>query len=476
MTADTLYQIPLFEGVSDNELAWLIANSRQVHLDNGAYFMREHDVDVQFYVVLEGELQVTRLLHGAVTVIGTTPRGITGGQLNLLNNTPAEQTMQAIMPCTLMVFDPDAFRAIFGACPNVGSRILRIAAERMSLILGQATQQEKMAALGKLSAGLAHELNNPAAAARRAAQSLREALPSLQVETIALNGYDLTRDQTEALLNLQHSLIARMSHAPTLSPLERSDREEAIGNWLGEHGVGNGWEIAPWLMSAGFTLDELSDLYDHVGAKAAPQVITWLGHILNVTELLDGVEQSTKRISDLVVAIKEYTYMDRAPSSDDVDLQRGLEITLKVLNHKLKNINVIRDFDPTLPRITGNGSDLNQVWTNLIDNAGDAMNGRGTLQIITRNENTFAMVEITDDGRGIPPEALPHIFDPFYTTKGIGSGTGLGLDTSYRIIQQHNATIDVQSQPGRTRFIVRIPVAAPHQSNATDSNEIDKKL
>ena len=228
-------------------------------------------------------------------------------------------------------------------------------------------------------------------------------------------------------------------------------------------------------MSAGFTLDELSDLYDQVGAKAAPQVITWLGHILNVTELLDGVEQSTKRISDLVVAIKEYTYMDRAPSSDDVDLQRGLEITLKVLNHKLKNINVIRDFDPTLPRVTGNGSDLNQVWTNLIDNACDAMNGRGTLQIITRNENTFAMVEITDDGRGIPPEALPHIFDPFYTTKGIGAGTGLGLDTSYRIIQQHNATIDVQSQPGRTRFIVRIPVTASHQSNATDSNEIGKK-
>ena len=174
------------------------------------------------------------------------------------------------------------------------------------------------------------------------------------------------------------------------------------------------------------------------------------------------MEQSTKRVSDLVSAIKEYTYMDRARIVDDVDLQHGLETTLKVLNHKLKNINVIRDYDPTLPKVTGNGSDLNQVWTNLIDNASDAMNGQGTLQIITRNENEFAMVEITDSGKGIPPEVLPHIFSPFFTTKGVGAGTGLGLDTSYRIIQQHNATIEVQSEPGRTRFIVRIPITERH--------------
>ncbi|MEO8397201.1 MAG: ATP-binding protein, partial [Chloroflexota bacterium] len=185
----------------------------------------------------------------------------------------------------------------------------------------------------------------------------------------------------------------------------------------------------------------------------------WLGHTLTVTELLDGVEQSTKRVSDLVGAIKEYTYMDRARVVGDVDLQHGLETTLKVLNHKLRNIQVIRDYDTTIPTVIGNGSDLNQVWTNLIDNASDAMKGQGTLQIITRNENEFAMIEITDSGAGIPPDVLPHIFSPFYTTKGVGAGTGLGLDISYRIIQQHKATIEVQSEPGRTRFIVRIPVA-----------------
>jgi signal transduction histidine kinase len=227
------------------------------------------------------------------------------------------------------------------------------------------------------------------------------------------------------------------------------------------------------LVSAGFTLDELSELVEQFGTQGAPQVIAWLGHILTVTELLDNVEQSTKRISDLVVAVKEYTYMDRARVASEVDLERGLETTLKVLNHKLKNIHVIRDYDPTLPKVTGNGSDLNQVWTNLIDNASDAMQGRGTLQITTRNENTFAMVEIADSGSGIPPEVMPRIFEPFFTTKGVGIGTGLGLDTTYRIIQQHNATIEVQSQPGRTRFIVRIPVASPHQSNAMNSNALN---
>ena len=462
MAVGALYQVPLFEGVSSDEMAWLTANSQLLHLENGEYFVREGDTHVRFSVILEGEMQVTRMMHGAVTVVGTTPRGITCGQLNLLNDTPSEQTIQAIMPTTLMVFEPEAFRAIFSASPKVGSRILRIAAERMAMFLSQETQQQKMAALGKLSAGLAHELNNPAAAARRGAQSLREMLPALQVETIALNSCYFSTSQTEALMNLQNSLITRVSHPPTLNPLERRDREEALGDWLDAKGISDAWEIAPVLVGVGFTLDELSELSDQMGLQYAQQVITWLGHTLSATELLDTVEQSTKRVSDLVSAIKEYTYMDRARVVDDVDLQHGLETTLKVLNHKLKHINIIRDYDPTLPKISGSGSDLNQVWTNLIDNASDAMNGQGTLQIITRNENEFAMVEITDSGKGIPPEVLPHIFSPFFTTKGVGSGTGLGLDTSYRIIQQHNATVEVQSEPGRTRFIIRIPITERH--------------
>ena len=475
MDAAALYQIPLFEGITEEELDWLRANSQLLYLQTGEYFMREQDVDVRFTVVLEGELQVTRQTRGAVTVLGTPPRGITCGQLNLLNDSPSEQTIRAIMPSTLMVFEREAFHGIFSASPKVGTRILRIAAERMAMIMGRETQNEKMAALGKLSAGLAHELNNPAAAARRSAQSLREALPALQVETIALNSHNFTSEQNEALMQLQRSLISRVNNPPTLSPLDRSDREEAVGTWLDEQGIEHGWEIAPVLVSADFTLHELAELSDLVGSQAAPQVITWLGHILNVTELLDGVEQSTRRISDLVLAIKEYTYMDRARTMEMVDLQRGLETTLKVLNHKLKNITVIRDYDPTLPRVLGNGSDLNQVWTNLIDNAADAMKGKGTLEVITRNETMYAMVEITDSGSGIPTDVMPHIFEPFFTTKDVGAGTGLGLDTCYQVIKMHSGTLDVQSQPGRTRFIVRLPILVPDISASPGDETEDEE-
>src|SRR5579871_306287 len=282
---------------------WLKANSQLTHLNKGDYFAKEGDVEVSFAVILEGELQVSRMLHGVVNVVGTTPRGITCGQLNLLNNTPAEQTIQAIMPSTLMIFEPDAFRAIFSACPKVGSRILRIAAERMAMFVSQETQQQKMAALGKLSAGLAHELNNPAAAARRGAQSLRDLLPDLQIETISLNSCYFNPQQTETLMNLQNSLITRVSNPPTLSPIERGDREEALGSWLDERDISDAWEIAPVLVNAGFTLDELAQLADQMGQQYARQVITWLGHTLTVTELLDSVDQSAKRISDLVGAI-----------------------------------------------------------------------------------------------------------------------------------------------------------------------------
>ncbi|MFN8420156.1 MAG: Crp/Fnr family transcriptional regulator, partial [Anaerolineae bacterium] len=324
MAADTLYQIDLFEGISAEEMNWLLTNSRLLHLRNGEYFIKEGDPDVKFAVVLEGEMQVTRQIQGATTVLGTTPRGVCCGQLNLLNGTPAEQTIQAIMSCTLLVFEPDAFRGIFGACPRVGSRILRIAAERMAMFASQETQQQKMAALGKLSAGLAHELNNPAAAARRSAQLLQEALPALQIQTMTLNNYGFTREQMEMLKSLQQGLMSPLRYHSALSPLERSDLEEGMGSWLEEHEVANGWKIAAVLVNAGISVDDLAIMYDQVGADAVPAVITWMSHLVMAAELLDDVAQSSKRISDLVGAIKEYTYVDRAPMSDDVDLERGL--------------------------------------------------------------------------------------------------------------------------------------------------------
>jgi signal transduction histidine kinase len=318
-------------------------------------------------------------------------------------------------------------------------------------------QQEKMMALGKLSAGLAHELNNPAAAARRTAQTLREALANIQVQTLHLGTLGLSGAQVAALTALQQRLVG-VSHLP-LPPLEQSAREDEIGAWFEAHAVVDGWDMAPTFVNAGIAPDDLFTLAEQFSAAQTGTVFKWLHGVLEADGLLEVVQESTQRISELVAAIKAYTHMDQAPVQE-VNLVRGIETTLTVLKHKLSQVQVVREYSPNLPLIMARGGELNQVWTNLIDNAIDAMHGEGQITVIVRAENDFVMVEIADNGPGIPPEIMPRLFEPFFTTKEVGVGTGLGLDISYRIIQQHQGTIEVQSQPGHTRFIVRLPIRA----------------
>ncbi|GAB4200134.1 MAG: ATP-binding protein [Roseiflexaceae bacterium] len=450
-----LYNLALFEDLTDEELEWVTANSSVQHLETGDYFVREGDRATGFYVVLEGELQITRTIDGKTKVMGTTPVGVIGNELPLLYGTPAPATSRAIMPCRLLVFDLRAFRQLFTYCPTVGAKVLRVAAERTQNLAGMAKQQEKMAALGKLSAGLAHELNNPASAARRAAGTLRQALPTLQQRTVRLCGLGLDTPQFDTLLAFQREAAARPE--PHLGPLERSDREDELGQWLDEQGVTDAWDLAPGFVGAGIDTAELAGLVEGMPPGSLGDVLAWLQQALAASALLSEIEHSSERIAELVAAVKSYTYMDQAPLQE-VNLHDGLDTTLKVMRHKLKSIEVVRQYDPELPRIMARGGELNQVWTNLIDNAADAMGGKGTIWLITRCENSFAMVEIADNGPGIPKEVMGRIFEPFFTTKGVGAGTGLGLDITYRVIQQHNGTIEVQSQPGKTRFIVRLPV------------------
>ncbi|GIK42677.1 MAG: sensor histidine kinase [Chloroflexota bacterium] len=458
-----LYQIPLFEGISEAELQWLLDHSHEVQLQPGDCFFRENEPVSQFYVVLEGELQVTRSFNGNPTVLGTTPRGIMGGEMDLLNGSVSHVNACTILPSRLMVFETDDFRQLFAACPLVGTRILQTTAQRMAGIATATKNQEKMAALGKLSAGLAHELNNPAAAAHRAAKTLHEALPALQAHALNLNSVETDSRQLERLAAFQQQVIQRAAAAPTLRPLQQADREEEIGEWLDRHGVAQPWEMAATFVSAGLTIDDLAELIEPISAECKGDVLAWLHNSLYVAGLLNEIEHSTQRISELVAAVKAYTYMDQAPVQE-VDIHQGLENTLTMLNHKLKKVTVIREYDPDLPLVRGRGGELNQVWTNLIDNAVDAINGEGKLWLITRCENNFAMVEIADNGPGIPPEVMPRLFEPFFTTKEVGVGSGLGLDIVYRIVSQHDGSIDVQSEPGHTRFIVRLPLEGPKSS------------
>jgi signal transduction histidine kinase len=457
-TITELAQLDLFEDLTDDELDWVLANSHEQQLAQGAYFIRENDPADSFYVVLEGELQVLRSFDGHEKVMGTTPRGIIGGELSILNSVPSMVTARAIRPSRLQVFRLNAFRQMFAAAPTLGSRVLRIAAERMQSYATLRQNHAKLEALGKLSAGLAHELNNPASAAQRAAATLREALPRLQSRALSLCKLGLDGAQIDRLAAYQEQLVAR---APTLAPLstlERGDCEDALGDWLADRGVPGAYEMAAGLVELDVEPDEVELLIADMPATAVPQALAWLAESAAADGLLGEVELSSRRIAELVGAVKAYSYMDQGPVQA-VAINRDLENTLAVLGHKLKKgVSVLRDYDPDLPQLMGRGGELNQVWTNIIVNAIEAMEYKGELRLITRCEHDFIMVEIADNGPGIPPEVQPRIFEPFFTTKGVGKGTGLGLDISYRIIKQHNGTIEVQSRPGLTRFIVRLPV------------------
>jgi signal transduction histidine kinase len=459
VSVNELRTIPLFEGMAEEEMGWLVENSEQRYLQEGEYFYRENQALSEFYVVLEGELQISRTWGDAHRVLGTTPRGIMAGEYALLTDTPSLVDAQAIVPSRVLVLDEDAFRRLFGACPTLGRRILQTSAERM---VGSATMvkdDEKMTALGKLAAGLAHELNNPASAARRASALLQEALPTLQARTMALNALNLSQAQQQSLLALQRDAPGQTAGAKPLSPLEQADREDQLCDWLNGLGEAEGWEMAANFVKADLTLADLQELATDLPPGSETTALHWLDSALYAASLLQEIEGSTTRVSELVTAVKSYTFMDQAPIQR-MDINQGLDDTLMVMSHKLRDIDVNRAYDPELPSITANGSQLNQVWTHLIDNAVDAMAGRGELTIITRNENDFVMVEVKDNGPGIPADAQERIFEPFFSTKDVGAGTGLGLDITYRIVKQHKGTIEFHSKPGQTRFIVRLPTQA----------------
>ncbi len=455
---EALCGIPLFAALSEEQLRWVLDHASEETREAGDVVFAEGEGATAFWILLEGELRITKRVGADETVLASHGPGAFTGEIPLLAGTPYIATARATGRSRLLRISDADFRALLARYPPLLTAVVRTMAERIDATESLVRQREKLAALGTMAAGLAHEMNNPASAARSAAGRLRATSADLHARALAL-GKSLDGGQLDRLVTLRQEVVARAKNAPPLDTLERSDREDELAAWLEDHGVEEGWELAPTLVSAALDTTWLGALAGEFPDGVLGEVLSWLGAVVDESELLAAVDAGTARVSTLVAAVKSYSYMDQAPLQD-VDLHEGLENTLTILGYKLKKgVTVTRSYDRALPRLCAYGSELNQVWTNLIDNAVDAMDGKGRLSLRTARDGDDALVEIADDGPGIPPEALPRIFEPFFTTKGVGKGTGLGLDISYRIVvAHHHGDIAVQSEPGDTRFQVRIPL------------------
>jgi signal transduction histidine kinase len=482
LVKEDLYQIPLFSKLNEEEIRRCIDSSDELLLQSGQEFISEGKPADYFYVLLSGSVQVTKKLsdknevnvasHGAGTFMGEVP---------ILLGIPYEVTIRTLESSRLLRLRKEKFWNILTSCTSMTNEILRTMAQRVQLVQSISQEQGKLIALGRLAAGLAHELNNPASAASSSSTQLRELLRALTTISMKFAQYSqankLTNDQLEFINTIIQNTLEYSANSMTIAnipqqqdghisststdQLARSDRESEIEAWLDTHNISDGWKLAPTFIEMGYDIEWFDNVARIIPGQFLQEVLPWLEAIIKTKGMLYEIEHSTARISELVGAIKTYSYMDKA-RIQNVDVHEGLESTLTILHHKIKNgIEIIREYDPHLPHITVYGSELNQVWTNLIDNAVDALEGHGHIWIRTRTDdgNNHIVVEIADDGPGIPPEVQSRIFEPFLTTKGVGKGTGLGLSISYRIaVEMHKGQITFFSKPGDTRFQVRLPV------------------
>jgi signal transduction histidine kinase len=468
LPAQALRRLFLFEKLSDDQLAWLAEHGWVAELPSGATVLEEGAPAEVLVVLLSGTIALSRRVgQDEVETVRTEQVGVYAGAMQSYVADRGGQTytatLRVISDARFFVLRSEDFAWMMRTWFPMAIHLLE------GLFLGMRTsqhivgQRQQLLALGALSAGLTHELNNPAAAAVRATSALRDRVTGMRHKLAMLAHDELDPRLLELLVDVQEEAVQAVAEAPKLTAFQESELEDAIGDWLDGHGVDGGWELAPIFVGAGTTTEFLDRVADGAPPAVLEGALRWLAYTLETELLMNEITDSVTRISALVAAAKQYSNMDRAPH-ERVDIHLGLKSTLVMLTSKLEGIEVVKDFDRSLPPVPVYAGELNQVWTNLVDNAIQAMKGHGTLTVRTSMDGDRVRVEIGDTGPGVPAKLRQRIFEPFFTTKPVGQGTGLGLDISYRIVVgRHGGDLTVESQPGDTRFIVRLPLTERSQ-------------
>ncbi|HSV65014.1 MAG TPA: ATP-binding protein [Mycobacteriales bacterium] len=468
LSPDELRTLFLFEKLSEEQLQWLAGHGWVAELPTGATVFDEGTPAEVFVILLSGAITMSRRVGpDDVEVVRTDQVGVYAGATQAYLNGDESHlytaSLRVVSDARLFCLHGEDFGWAMRTWFPMAIHLLEglfLGMRSSQQIIGQ---RQQLLALGALSAGLTHELNNPAAAAVRATSALRDRVAGMRRKLAMLAHDELDPRLLELLVDVQEEAVQAVARAPTLTAVQESEREDQISDWLDERGVPGGWELAPIFVAAGTTPQFLDKLADQAPSDMLEGALRWLAYTLETELLLGEITDSVTRISTLVAAAKQYSNMDRAPH-ERVDIHAGLDSTLVMLAGKLQQVEVVTDYDRSLPPVPVYAGELNQVWTNLIDNAVQAMNGQGTLSVRTSLDGDRVRVEIGDTGPGVPPALRQRIFEPFFTTKPIGQGTGLGLDISYRIVVgRHGGDLTVESRPGDTRFIVRLPLTERSQ-------------
>lgn len=479
-----LKKIPLFAAMPEADFRRLCEIAEPVDLAAGDQLFAEGSPGKRAYVIMEGEIEIVKQSGNREVLLAIRPAGEVIGEMALLEQAPRMASVRAHTDARLLAIHHDELEKILNTSPSAARAMLTTMVARLRNTEAMLRESDKMAQLGTLSAGVAHELNNPAAAVQRGAGQLKEALGRLEGAREGVMTLDLSPQQLELLASVQQKARESKKKHKTLGALERSDLEYELESYLERRNVDGAWEFVPTLVDLGFDVSGLETLYEGLESGGAEPPLGPLLSLLaaedSVKKLLDEVSDGASRIAEIVKALKSYTYLDQAPVQE-VDVREGVENTLVILRDKLKNIDVRREYDPQLPLIQAFGSELNQVFTNVLDNAADALDGRedARIAIRTRREEGTVVVEIEDNGPGIPSDIVNRVFDAFFTTKGPGEGSGLGLNISYNIVvNRHRGDLRVESEPGRTCFFIKLPISYQEEntSSAVGPNTANKDL